>query len=531
MATADQNAAGESDWRKKESFGKALLQVAIIGVVLIAAVFVYVRGRNTKRDVLDKLKEARTVAMKGNPTDLEAALKLADAALAIDANAADALAFEAAIHTNRWVFYGFAASEAPAKSFLEKSKTANSKSDDRYGSEALHILKASGPKAADDFVEELRKRGAQSPRLLLAQALALKGEGNLGLARQLFGLAMDKAWRDPDFAAANAEALLDEGLLPQATDAVNKALSANPDHLRSRVDSSLIKALRHDKMKDAADTVKELSARDADLSPWLKARMLVVSAEIANVEARYDDAVKAADEALAQNPDEAWAAYVKAKALATKKDPGAAAAFKAAVGKAKTASVMYLEGSALLDNAGDTNGAMELLAAYEETFKDVKMQLSDGTSASALDRDDRYWLTKGTLLKSTGKLDEAIAAYDKAIAAKSFNGVRATYAKAMVFVAKKENDKAAEILADITPQDGTGHLAEAYMAVGDLLFAKKDFPNGCQNYAFALTKMKQLQVPREQLNGIVTDVEKRLKTAGQANIAKLWVEEAKPLIQ
>jgi hypothetical protein len=47
----------------------------------------------------------------------------------------------------------------------------------------------------------------------------------------------------------------------------------------------------------------------------------------------------------------------------------------------------------------------------------------------------------------------------------------------------------------------------------------------------ALTRMKATQQPREKLNDVLTDVEKRLKAANQKEVAKLWVEEAKPLIQ
>jgi len=124
-----------------------------------------------------------------------------------------------------------------------------------------------------------------------------------------------------------------------------------------------------------------------------------------------------------------------------------------------------------------------------------------------------------------------MAAFDKAIAAKSLNLSRAYYAKAQLLIDKKEFDKAGELLVDITPPDGTGRIAEAYMAMGQILFEKKEWGPGCQNCAFALTRMKASQEPREKLNEVVTDVEKRLKGANQREIAKVWVDEAKPLIQ
>ena len=84
---------------------------------------------------------------------------------------------------------------------------------------------------------------------------------------------------------------------------------------------------------------------------------------------------------------------------------------------------------------------------------------------------------------------------------------------------------------DITPTDGTGQLAEAYIAMGEVQFAKTDYAPGCQNFAFALTRMKTLQAPREQLNAIVDDVHKKLVAAKQKEIAKAWKEEATKLIQ
>lgn len=69
------------------------------------------------------------------------------------------------------------------------------------------------------------------------------------------------------------------------------------------------------------------------------------------------------------------------------------------------------------------------------------------------------------------------------------------------------------------------------MAMGEILIQKKEWGDACQNYAFALTRMKAAQEPREKLNELVTDVEKKLKAANQREVAKVWVEEAKPLIQ
>jgi tetratricopeptide (TPR) repeat protein len=330
---------------------------------------------------------------------------------------------------------------------------------------------------------------------------------------------------------AFGESLLEEGQPLPALEYFNKAMANNPDHLRSKVDIALTRIERKDRVADAADTLKDLLGREAELSPFLRGRTYAAASELANFEAEYDKAIAGADKALSVNPDEVWALFSKAKALALKKDAGAAAAFDAVVAKAKSGSVFYFEGATMLQQAGNVQGALALLDKYENFFKGIVNTTADGKSQAFLERDDRYWLTRGDVLRDSGNLDDALAAYDKAINAKNVNLVKATYAKGSVYLAKKDYDKAAEQLVNITPPDGTGALPEAYVAMGEIQFSKKDWAAGCQSYAYALTKYKEASTPREQLNTMLTDVQKKLIAAGQAPVAKLWLDEAKPLIQ
>jgi tetratricopeptide (TPR) repeat protein len=181
---------------------------------------------------------------------------------------------------------------------------------------------------------------------------------------------------------------------------------------------------------------------------------------------------------------------------------------------------------------GNGPAAMALLDKYEAVFRDIQIPHADGTQTPMLDRDDRYWLAKGDILQGAGKTDDALAAYDRAIAAKNINLIKAYLAKGKIFADKKDYPKAIEMLENIALPDGTGLLAEAYMVMGEVNFAKKEWGPGCQNFAYGLTRMKATQTAsREQLNAILTDVEQRLIKNGQKPIAKVWLEEAKPLIQ
>lgn len=519
------------NWKKRESFGSALVQIFIVGAVLAGIVYFIVNRGNTRKDIAETLREARAEAVKGNLANTKKAITIAQGALEKDANSGDLNAFVAAQYTDLWLLHKEAGAEAKAKEFLEKAKSVESKGVDRYGVEALHMIAAGKAKEADEFIEDIRKKGGGGGRIFYAQALALQALGNLKLADNSFRAASDKEWKDVNYAAALGEEQLAVGTPGAALDTFQKATGQNPEHFRSRLGLALARVQRKSNMADAEKILGDVMSRKDELSPPQEARAAAVGAMLLVQAEQYDAAIGTADGALAKNPDDAWAAFAKALALAAKKDPGAGAAFEATVAKAPTAPIFYFEGAAALQKAGMGDAGMALLEKYENVFKTVKTPTADGKEEVYLDRDDRYWLARGEILKAAGKLDDALASFDKAIEAKNANITRAYYLKGATLLEKKEDDKALEILQDITPPDGTGSIAEAYFAVGQIQFNKKAWGDGCQSYAFGLAKMKQKQEPKEKLEAVITDVEKKLKAAGQAPVAKVWLEEAKPLIQ
>ncbi len=527
---ADEAKNPVADWKKRESFGSAFVQIVVVAALLAAVVyFVYQRG-NTRTQVDEKLKLLNQAETRDTVADLQAGLKIADEVFALDPNNPKALGHAAGIHTELWLDYRLPGEEEKAKDFLGKAEKADSRTEGRFASKALILVAEGKANDAVDFIEEQRKKGASSPKLFLAQAEAIRAQGNLKLAKSSFVSAMDKAWKDPLYACAYGEASLAEGAFGQASDAFSKGVAANPDHVRSILGLAFTRALRKDKLKDASDAVAAVEQK-GDLSPGMKVRLLVAKAELANVEARYDDAVKLCDDAIAADATNPWPYYIKARALGLKKDPTAVDAFNIAVSKDKNAPLFYLDGAGLMEQMGKLDEGLALLAKYEENFKLVKNLASDGKEEVYLDRDDRYWIAKGDILRSAGKLDDALAAYEKGIDAKALNQAKAIYSKASILWAKKDFDGAAKVLEPVVPPDGTGTVADAYMLAGDLQFEKKEYPNGCQYYAYALTNMKNHQVDREKLNGIIDDIQKKLKVAGQNNIAKAWKEEASKMIQ
>ena len=296
----------------------------------------------------------------------------------------------------------------------------------------------------------------------------------------------------------------------------------------AKISLALARIYREQQVKEASDTINSVLAQD-NLTPGMRARALAAKAELANFERRYDDAISAADESLKINSKERFALFARARALAMKKDPGAADAFKSAVTRNPSSPVLYFTGAKLLQENGNFEAAVALLDGYEKFFSAV--QVPDGEKTrTALERDDRYWIVRGDLFKAAGKLDEALTSYDRAVTVDGVNRRQAHYARGVLYFEKKDLEKATEDLDKVTPEDGTGTLPEAYEAKGRLLFAKKDFAVGAQNFAFALSGMKRQGAPREKLNGLLDEVTKMLQSNGQKEMAKLWQDEAKQYI-
>ena len=525
------NPSKAGEWKKRESFGSALVQIAVVALVLAVGVALVYRRGVTKKELSELMRQARAAQVKGNYTDLkDKTLPLVEQALAKDERAGDPNAFAAAVYTDLWQLHHEPGADALARGYLDKAKAAGAQTEERFGVEAQQLLAQGDAKGAADLVEELRKKGGSGARLLYAQAMAFKAQGNLPLARTGLTAAMDKAWRDGNYACAWGELILEEGV-PGAVDTFTKAVSQNPELLRARLGLALARVQKRERLGEAEALLNAVLAKGAELSAPQKARAQAIGAGLALIREQPEAAVSLADQALSLNPDDAWAAFYKASALAARKEPAAVQAFEAAVKKAPWAPVFYFEGALKLQRAGFGEAAMQLLAQYEAFFKHVKNATADGQELAWLERDDRYWLARGELLEAAGKPDEALSSYDRAIAAKGLNLTRAYYAKGALLLGRHDYDQAGLLLQDITPPDGTGLLPEAYLAMGEVLFSKKDWAPGCQNFAVGLTRLKATQAPRERLNEVLGDVEKRLLAANQKDLAKAWLDAAKPLIQ
>lgn len=540
MAGADKSPV-QKDWRRKESFLSAAAQVAVVGLIMAGAVFFYYQRGVTRKEISEHMKEARSYAIRDNPAELDKALAELEKVFALDSDWPEALSMAAEIHTDRWLTHRVDGAEQKAKELLGRAVAAEARSDMRYATEAVHLIAAGKAPEAEAFIEDLRQKGANTARLWYAQGLSFQAQGRLALAKQAFAQAADKAWKDPRFSATYGEALLDESQYYQAQDMLGKAIGANPDHFRARLNTALVFVLKNENLQAVDAVLKELvDERGAELTPALKARGLAVRAQLAlageqptpeAVVAAADAAIVAADAALAVNPDEPVALFAKGLALAKKKDAKAVELMKQAAAKRPTGQRYYFEGSEALIAANDFAGAGSILDAYEAVFRNVTSLDSEGQNIPVLDRDDRYWIARGDLHRAQDKLDDALAAYDKAIAAKNVNNARALYAKGALYVMRKEYDKAKEALEPIVPDDGTGQVPEAYEAMGDIMMATKTYDTAPAYYGYALAGYKRTNQPKTRREVLFSNVEKAFRAAGKKDFAKQWSIEAKPMVE
>ena len=522
---------GRRDWKRRESFRSALLQVGVVALLLVGAVGYFVHRGGVRKETEERMRAARAAAMRGNPADLAQAMKELEAVFQLNDSSRDAQALAADIQTVLWLEHRQPGADAKAREFLTRAEALDSRSGERHGARALHLLAEGKAAEAEKYLEDLKTQGASSPKLTLARAMALQARGDLPGARQAFAQAADGAYRDPRFATAQGEALLDEGQYGPAMEAFGKATSVNPDHLLARVSLALAQAYQRRKVEEAQKTLADLQARDAELTPVMKARAGALKAELALARGAADEAVQAADEALKVSPDDHYALFARARALAVKKAPDARAAFETAVAKRRNAPMLYLDGARALQGAGDGGGALALLDAYEATFRPVQVTTADGKQVSLLEQDGRYWLARGGVLEAAGHQDDALAAYDKAITARGVGLARAQYAKGALLLARKDYAGARALLAQVAPDSGAGALAEAYSAMGDLLFAQSEYAAGCQHYYYGLVRARAQGTPREELSARIDGIKKSLESAGQASMAKAWLTETGGLLQ
>jgi tetratricopeptide (TPR) repeat protein len=275
-----------------------------------------------------------------------------------------------------------------------------------FDAHALVMLQAGQAAEAEAYARGLLEKYPALPAVPRFHDLlgrAQRAQGKLAEAKMSFKRAQDADWRQPRFVADYAEALLDDGDAASAAAAFDRALQANPAHLRSmigkaRAQVSLARQGRGDTDGARALLDSVLRSPEQDLTPELRARALAVRAEARLAGQDKTGAAEDSAAALAVAPRLAAALRARAMVDAAAGRPGAAREFEAAIAANPSDPSTYLDGAAALEAAGDLAGATKLLAAH----------------ASALPASAQYHLARARLLARQGDAAGARAEESKA---------------------------------------------------------------------------------------------------------------------
>ncbi|MBI5549807.1 MAG: tetratricopeptide repeat protein [Deltaproteobacteria bacterium] len=517
------------DWRGRQGFLPYLRDVVIAAVILGSGLFLYYRHEATGRKVRELGKQAKEYIVKDSPQGYVEAEKRLQEMVALDSDFPFALASLGELYAVRWLDHGLEADAANARKWAQEADKTDAKINERFGAVVLVMLGEKKYEQAEKYASEITRKAASS-HVVNGYGRALRGQGKLDEARQALKKSADTEWRNPRFACDFADLFFEDGDFVNAQAFYAKGIEANSDHLRSLIGRSRSQIARGWKIKEASETLADVLGRPAEqLSPRLRAQALTALSELRGFEQKFDEAVKHADEAIAVSPSFSWAHFAKGRALAMLKNVGAAAEFDKALELDRFVPEFYYNGSTAMLEAGDPAKAQALLDAY------LKAPMRE---------DDRFHLAYGNLMLRIAKPEEALAHYDKAITHNGFNAV-AHYAKgAALFDARKtfltdpkDTKKEAELMDNSKKElelalEVQEYFPAAYTKLGDILFEKKEWGDGCQQYAQALMQMKQLQAPRERMTELRERINERLlKEAKLRDVAKAWMDETGKLIR
>ncbi len=517
-----------TDWRPRQTLLGFMRDILIAAAILGTGLYFYHRSEQTGRQVRELGKEAKQYMIKDSPKAYGEAEKRLLAMVALDKNFPFALASLGELYAARWTELGLDSEATNAREWTKKADQTDAKINERFGAVIQVMLADKKYEEAHKYASEITKKAASS-HVVNGLGKALRALGRLDEAKIALKKSADTEWRNPRFACDFGDLFFEDGDYVNAQAFYAKGIEANSDHVRSLVGRARSQIARGQKVKEAADTLDELMKRPAEeMSPRLKAMLLTAMSDLRGFEQKFEDAVKLADEAIAAYPAYPWAHFAKGKALAMQKNVTAAASFDKALELDRYVPEFYYTGSNAMLEAGDAAKAQALLDGYTKSLKE----------------DDRYHLAYGNLLMKVGKPAEALVRFDKAIDANNFNAL-AHYAKgAALFDARqsfmpdpKDTKKETELMDSSKKElelalEVQEYFPAAYSKLGDILFEKKEWAEGCQQYAQALIQMKQLQAPRERMTELRDRINDRLiKDAKQREMAKAWMDETGAMIR
>jgi tetratricopeptide (TPR) repeat protein len=513
-ANSPTNSASEQDWQKRESPGKALIQIGIAALLLGGGVGLYYKRTQTRKQVYELNKTGREQMLRDNPKDLLAAREKFGQSLALDSNDAFAVSSTALVNVELWSTYGVAGEKAAADEFVAKAESINAPIEEHFAAVALYKLKNGEVEPAATYLEGILKKGGAAGGVTNAMGLTRRAQGKLDEARAYLKKGSESGWRNPRFSDDLADSYFGDGDFINAQSIFAKVVEvANSEHLRSRIGLDRARIARGIELKKASDDLDEVLGKPAgELTPTLSAMALTARAEQRRFEQKADEAAKFADQAIAADPSYPWAYAVKGSLLAQKGPAGVSEAYDKAIALDPHVGFFYFDAARSLAHAKAGPKAESFMAAY----------------AKAIKVDDRYHLTYGELMRELGNLDKAQSEYGEALKLNGLNA-HAHYALGEVLLAKTQLPQAqGEFEKALAAQH---NYPDAQVELGNIKFQQKSYEDALQEFAKALIQMKTANVDRAQMNGLLDDVNGRLIKANQKNLAKAWVEQGKQLVR
>lgn len=507
-------ASGGDNWEKSETGGRFIRDIVIVAVVLAGGFGWYWKRSENSAAANKTAKAAQELMLKDTPASYEAArAKLEEVLQQYDSSHGYSLAALAELNAILVEEHKMADRKGDADEYTRKAIENQTNIAEEYAARAmLMVAEGKAAEAEKYLTDDVIEKGGGGAKIYAALAHALRAQGKLDEARRALKGAVDADWRNPRFAQLIGESYLEDGDGTNALAYFSKGLSANSEHFGSQIGAARARILMGNGLKEAGESIEAVLGKDSELSPGLKSQALLAKAELLLFEQKFDEAIASADQAARLDPSLSWSFTVTAKAHALKKDTAAAATgFEKAIAADPFVPAFYYDGARYLIAAGD-DGSRAL--TFFEKFKGKK--------------DDRFFLEYGNAYRNLGRFDDAIAQYDEAIKLNEVNGPVYLNKGAALRLQKKFADAEKAFEAAKAAQE---FFPDLYVERAMLMFDRKEYESGMQEYATALTQWRQAKQPRERLTAAIAEVKDLLTKAGQKQYAQVWEREAGDLIR
>lgn len=507
-------ASGGDNWEKSETGGRFIRDIVIVAVVLAGGFGWYWKRSENSAAANKTAKAAQELLLKDTPASYEAArAKLQEVLDQYDGSHAYSLAALAELNAILVGEHKMADRKSDAETYTTRAIDNQTNIAEQYAARALLMVADGKAAEAERYLnDDVIEKGGGGAKIYAALAHALRAQGKLDEARRALKGAVDADWRNPRFAQLIGESYLEDGDGTNALAYFSKGLASNSEHFGSQIGAARARILMGNGLKEAGEAIQAVLAKESELSPGLKSQALLAKAELLLFEQKFDEAIATADQAAQVDPSLAWSFAVKAKAHALKRDPALASTeFDKAIAADPWVPAFYFDAARYLVGAGD-DGTRAL--AFFEKFKGKK--------------DDRFFLEHGNALRNLGRFDEAIARYDEAIKVNELNGQVYLNKGAALRQQKKFADAEKAFEAAKAAQE---FFPELYVERAMLMFDRKEYESGMQEYANALTQWRQAKQSRERLTAAIAEVKDLLTKAGQKQYAQVWEKEAADLIR